>query len=289
MTAALLIIDVQKAIDHPRWGRRSNPDAEARIAELLAKWREQGWPIVHVQHSSLEADSPYRPGQVGFEFKPEVAPLAHEKIVTKHTNSAFIGTELDGWLRAREIGTLVICGVLTNNSVEATARMAGNLGYLTYVVSDATAACDKVDLDGVLHRAEEVHAIALANLHGEYARVVTTAEVLEGVETRAAASCESLAEVRAEIDRLDRSIVAALAQRARLVVQAARFKSSSQAVRAPDRVEQVVENVKALAEELGADPALVEHVYRAMIAKLIETELREHASAAATPPRSEAK
>ncbi len=82
------------------------------MAQLLAHWREQAWPVVHVQHSSLEPNSTYRPGQSGFEFKPEVAPQPNEKIVTKHTNSAFIATELDAWLRARQIGTLVICGVI---------------------------------------------------------------------------------------------------------------------------------------------------------------------------------
>ncbi len=124
----LLIVDVQKAIDHPSWGRRNNVDAELHMSELLAHWRQRGWPIVHVRHSSLEPSSTYRPGQSGFEFKAEVAPVSEETIVTKRTNNAFIETELDALLKARSIGTLVVCGVITNNSVEATARMAGNLG-----------------------------------------------------------------------------------------------------------------------------------------------------------------
>lgn len=44
--AALLIIDVQKAIDHPRWGRRNNPEAELRIAQLLDAWRKAGRPVI---------------------------------------------------------------------------------------------------------------------------------------------------------------------------------------------------------------------------------------------------
>ncbi len=98
--------------------------------------------------------------------------------MTKHTNSAFIGTDLDSLLRKRGISCLVVCGVITNNSVEATARMAGNLGYETYVVSDATATFDKQDFDGRPRSAEEVHAMALANLQGEYATVVSTAQLL---------------------------------------------------------------------------------------------------------------
>ncbi len=101
-----------------------------------------------------------------------------ECIVTKHTNSAFIGTDLEALLRRESISTLVICGVITNNSVEATARMAGNLGYETYVVSDATAAFDKVDFAGKHHEADEVQAMSLANLQGEYATIFSTEEIL---------------------------------------------------------------------------------------------------------------
>ena len=109
--------------------------------------------------------------------------------------------------------------------------------------------------------------------------MVPTAQASGAVARRSPASaCSSLAEVRAGIDRIDREMVALLADRARFVREAARFKSSAAAVRAPDRVEQVVANVKALAAELGADPKLVEEVYRTMIAKLIDMELREHSS-----------
>src|SRR5687767_4365615 len=94
---ALLIIDVQRAIDDPSWGRRNNPQAERKMRELLEHWRQQEWPVVHVRHESLNAASTYRPGQPGCDFKPEVQPRAPERVITKHTNSAFIGTELDGW------------------------------------------------------------------------------------------------------------------------------------------------------------------------------------------------
>jgi nicotinamidase-related amidase len=176
--AALVIIDVQKAIDHPSWGRRNNPEAEANMARLLVSWRAAAWPVVHVRHSSTEPDSTYRPGQEGADFKPEVFPRTDEWVIEKKTNSAFIGTDLEARLRVRGINTLVITGVITNNSVEATARMAGNLGFETVVVSDATATFDRADYDGHWRTAEEVHAMSLANLEGEYARIMSTADVL---------------------------------------------------------------------------------------------------------------
>ncbi len=177
-TAALLVIDVQKAIDHPKWGRRNNPQAEENIARLLAAWRATGRPTYHIRHDSTFADSPYRPGQPGNDFKPDVAPKPGETVMAKRTNSAFIGTDLEARLKRGGTDTLVIVGVITNNSVEATARMAGNLGFHTYVVSDATATVDKTGLDGRTWPAEDVHALSLANLHGEYAHVADTDEIL---------------------------------------------------------------------------------------------------------------
>jgi nicotinamidase-related amidase len=180
----LIIIDVQNAIDHHSWGRRNNPDAEQYIAKLLARWRKLNLPIVHVQHLSNEPNSTYRPNQPGCEFKKEVKPLPNEKIVQKNVNCAFIGTDLEDYLRTNGYQQLVITGVITNNSVEATARVAGNLGFDTIVVSDATATFDKQDLRGKWHVAETVHALALANLQGEYATIQTTEEVLKTIENQ---------------------------------------------------------------------------------------------------------
>jgi nicotinamidase-related amidase len=176
---ALLIIDVQKAIDDPVWGSdRNNPGAEANIARLLAAWRASGWPLFHIRHVSREPDSTYRPGQPGAAFKAEVAPLAGERVIEKSVNSAFIGTPLEHELRSVGSYSVVITGVITNNSVEATARMAGNLGFVTIVVSDATATFGRRDFTGRWRTSEEVHAMSLANLAGEYATVLTTNEML---------------------------------------------------------------------------------------------------------------
>jgi chorismate mutase len=82
-----------------------------------------------------------------------------------------------------------------------------------------------------------------------------------------------LAGVRAAIDRLDADVVALLARREELVRAAGRLKTHGAAVRAPGRVEQVVARVRALAEEHGASPVVVERVYRAMIAAFVDLEL----------------
>ncbi len=178
---ALILIDLQRAIDDPRWaaeGPRNNPAAEAAAAALLGRWRELHWPIVHVRHDSTEPNSTYRPGQPGNDFKPETAPCPGETIIPKQVNSAFIGTDLDRHLRDIGASTLVILGVITNNSLEATVRMAGNLGYAVYLPEDACFTFAHRDLRGKLWPAEDVHALSLANMHGEYAQVTSSAAIL---------------------------------------------------------------------------------------------------------------
>ncbi len=176
----LMVIDVQMAIDDPVWGPRNNPDGERNIALLLDAWRDAELPIVHVRHDSVEPRSPYRPGTPGHAFKPEAAPREDEPVVPKNANSAFVGTALEDLLTARGVTTLVICGVLTHNSVEATVRHAGNLGYRVFVASDACWAVDVRDLTGRLWPAEDVHQLSLAVMHREYAMVTTTSALLQG-------------------------------------------------------------------------------------------------------------
>jgi nicotinamidase-related amidase len=176
--SALLLIDLQRAVDDPSWGPRNNPQAETNAARLLSAWRAAGRPIYHVRHDSTEPMSTYRPGQIGNEFKPEVQPAAGEALVVKRTNSAFIGTGLEQRLREAGHDVLVVVGVSSSNSVEATVRMAGNLGFRTFLVDDATFTFDRLDWAGALRSAQEVHDMALANLDGEYCTVLTTDAVL---------------------------------------------------------------------------------------------------------------
>ena len=178
---ALLVIDVQKAIDDPVWskeGPRNNLGAERNMARLLDHWRARAHPIFHIRHDSVKPVSPYRPDRAGNAFKAEVTPLDGEPIIPKTTNNAFIKTDLEQRLRHAGIDTLVIAGVITNNSVEATVRMAGNLGFNTYLVKDATFTFARRDYRGILRSAEDVHAMSLANMDGEYCKVVSTDELL---------------------------------------------------------------------------------------------------------------
>jgi nicotinamidase-related amidase len=176
--AVLLIIDVQKGFDDPLWGKRNNPDAERNMARILAAWRLSARPVFHVQHVSVMPGSPLGPKSPGCEIKDEVKPLEGEPIFQKHVNSAFIGTDLEKQLRTHNYDTLVIVGLTTQYCVSTTARMAGNMGFKTYVVSDATAAFGLTGPDGRSYSAEEIHDVSLATIHNEFAEVVATADLL---------------------------------------------------------------------------------------------------------------
>lgn len=171
---ALLVIDVQVGFDDPAWGPRNNPQAETNIAALIAAWRKAGAPIVHVVHDSPAPSGLLRPGTTGNATKPEAQPLDGEGVYRKTVNSAFIGTSLETDLRMLGVGTLVIVGLTTNHCVSTTARMAGNLGFETLVVADATATFDRANRDGTIRRAIDVHEAALSDLQDEFAKIVDT-------------------------------------------------------------------------------------------------------------------
>lgn len=90
--------------------------------------------------------------------------------------------------------------------------------------------------------------------------------------------CNSLEEVRFNIDAIDRQIVGLIAERGDFVLQAARFKKTTDDVKAPQRVEQVISKIRNLSQELGANPNVTEAIYRAMISAFINAELAEHAA-----------
>jgi nicotinamidase-related amidase len=173
---ALILIDIQKAFDNAAYwgGQRNNPNAENNAGELLKLWRKNKLPIFHIRHCSSNPTSPLNETNVGNEFKDVVMPVGDEPVIKKNVNSAFIGTNLKEQLDNAKISTVVIAGLTTDHCVSTTTRMAGNFGYKTFIVSDATATFNKKGIDGQNYPAELIHETALASLNEEFATVVTT-------------------------------------------------------------------------------------------------------------------
>ena len=174
--AALVVIDVQRGFDDPVFGPRDRPGAEANVARLIADWRRREAPVIFVRHDW--PDSPLAAGTPGFEFKEAVSGEP-DLLVTKSVHSAFHGdTDLDGWLRGREISALAICGIQTNVCCETTARLACDLGYDVRFVIDATHTFDAAGPDGETVTAPELARATAASLHEEFAQVISTDAVL---------------------------------------------------------------------------------------------------------------
>ena len=180
---ALLLIDVQVGVDVlSHWGgptgRRNNPNAEANMLQLLAAWRKAKLQVAFTRHDSREAKSPLKFSLPTGAQKPGFEPAIDEIVVEKDVNSGFIGTSLEVQLRRAGISRLVIVGFFTNFCVETTTRMSGNLGFDTYLVDDCCATTNRVGLDGIDREPELVHAMTVANLHGEFCTAVQSNDAL---------------------------------------------------------------------------------------------------------------
>ncbi|HUS40418.1 MAG TPA: cysteine hydrolase family protein [Pirellulales bacterium] len=180
----LLLIDVQKGVDVlDYWGgengRRNNPDAEGNMQRILGSWRAKHLPVFYTAHDSREANSPLKLSEPGGAFKEALEPHDGEHVFEKDVNSGFIGTNLQIALRRAGIGRLLVVGFFTNMCVATTVRMAGNMGFDTYLVEDACACTNRVGPDGTDYDAELIHATTIANLHGEFCTSLKTDDALE--------------------------------------------------------------------------------------------------------------
>lgn len=181
---ALLLIDLQKGFDNLAYwgGQRNNPEAETNAGDLLKIWRQNNLPLFHIQHCSTNLKSPLHESNPGNQFIEITKPAEGESVIKKSVNSAFIGTNLKDLLDKSGISKLVIVGLTTDHCISTTTRMAGNLGYETYLVSDATATFNKKGIDGQDFSAELIHETALASLSNEFATVVTTDSLRKALE-----------------------------------------------------------------------------------------------------------
>lgn len=179
---ALLLIDFQKAFHDKIWGNRNNTRAETNAQELLEKFRQSSWPIIHTQHLSNNPHSLLYKNGGATAFMDGLVPIANEKVIGKHVNSAFIGTGLETHLRENGITRLITAGLVTDHCVSTTVRMGGNLGFEMIVAEDATATFDHEDIiSGEIFTADIIHRVHLSSLQDEFAQVKSTADILGSI------------------------------------------------------------------------------------------------------------
>lgn len=123
------------------------------------------------------------------------------------------------------------------------------------------------EYSGVMATVNNIEETMIVDLNGNHVDITSSPNALDPD------NCRDLAEVRERIDVIDEDIVSLIARRSRLVKQAASFKKNAGEVAAPNRVEQIVQRVRAMAAQKGMEPDIVEVVYRRMIEGFIREEL----------------
>jgi nicotinamidase-related amidase len=184
----LLPVDMQQAFDGPSWPRRWNGAVDRNGQAILGAWRTRGLPIIHVKHDSVAPGSTLAPGQPGNAFRPGFEPHDGEPVVSKSVNSAFIGTDLDLRLKRLGIRNVVVFGITTDMCVSTTVRTGANLGYDMILVEDACDCFDLPDGQGGTIPARTSHQVHVATLGFEFAKVVTTEEMLAALAGTSAAA-----------------------------------------------------------------------------------------------------
>jgi len=178
---ALIVLDVQKAMDHPRWNAKNNPGYADVIAKLLAAFRAADLPVIHIRHEEANPASSFYVNGPGQPFKDEVAPIAGETIFAKQQNCAFVGTTLEKHLHDHGIKRLIFTGVVIHNSMDVTIRMAHCLGFENWLPLDATTAIDVTDANGKTFPAQDVFDLYAAVLASEYCQLTTSSDVIDSL------------------------------------------------------------------------------------------------------------
>ena len=178
MTTALLIVDIQN--DYFPGGAMEVVGAQAagaQAAKLLALFRDQGRPIVHMQHIARRAGATFfLPGTPGAEIHAGVRPAGDEPVFQKHFPNSFRETPLLDHLHQAKISSLVIAGMMTHMCIDTTTRAAADLGFACSLAHDACAT-RALSFGGVQVPAESVQAAYLAGLNGLFAKVRSVNEL----------------------------------------------------------------------------------------------------------------
>jgi len=185
MNTALLLLEIQN--DYFPNGRiylEKSLEASDKAQSVLLAYREKKLPIIHVQHISTHPDATYfLPCTKGTEFYSKVYPLKGETIIKKHYPNSFKDTSLLNHLIKNQINHLVICGMMTQMTIDATVRAAYDLGFTCTVLHDACAA-RQLEFNHTTISPQNVHYAFLAALQPTYATVLSSEDFLQKVGAR---------------------------------------------------------------------------------------------------------
>jgi nicotinamidase-related amidase len=180
MKTCLLLVDFQN--DYFPGGNMEVvgiEEAAAHAQILLHEFRKLKLPVIHVQHISARPGATFfLPETDGAKINQLVTPKEGEAVVVKNYPNSFRGTSLLDILKNDDTDSLVICGAMSHMCIDATTRAAFDLGFNCIVAEDACATKDLI-FKGTTIKASDVHASFMAALSVPYAKVISTAELIE--------------------------------------------------------------------------------------------------------------
>lgn len=176
MKRALLVIDVQNEYFTGQLPVTHPDKSLENILKVMQTATEQNIPVIVVQHTETEADTPvFKKGTPTWELHPEIAKQPHDLLIEKNLPGSFTGTELEDWLKAHEIDTIVISGYMTQMCCDTTARQAAHLNYSVEFLSDSTGTL-AFENEAGRATAEELHRSTLVSQSSGLAKVLPTAD-----------------------------------------------------------------------------------------------------------------
>lgn len=183
---ALVVVDVQNdydggnlAIQYPLFR-----DSVVNVARAMDAAAEAGIKIVVVKQMAPETSPIFAKGSHGGELHPEIARRKRDHYVEKVLPSAFTGTDLEAWLRANDVDTIVVVGYMTHNCDLSTIIHAVHMGFAVEFLSDATGSVPYANSAGYAS-AEEIHRVVSIILQSRFAAVLGTAEWIDCLRTGA--------------------------------------------------------------------------------------------------------
>ena len=137
---ALLIIDVQQGLFGKSTPIYKADELLKNIHRLVDRAHRAGAPVFYVQHSDKRA---LVKGSDDWQLHPDLHPLDTDHIIHKQHGNAFEATNLGQELKAKNIGSVVVTGLVTHGCVRATCLGAKELGYRVILARDGHSSFSK--------------------------------------------------------------------------------------------------------------------------------------------------
>lgn len=182
MNRALLIIDVQKEYFSGKLPVTYPPKSLENILNVMDSAQSSDVPIILIQHTALQENAEtFVKGTDGWEILPEVLKREYDYLVEKNLPGSFTGTDLETWLREKNIDTVTISGYMTQMCCDTTARQAFHRGFKVEFLSDATGTLNVSNYAGKVID-EELHRAVLVTQAMRFSSVLNTADWIQKVE-----------------------------------------------------------------------------------------------------------